>query len=72
VIVLDASVAIELLLDTEVGGRVAATISDPHESLHAPQLLTVSYSQSRWPKFCDASTLPGRLATSGRASERST
>ena len=44
-IVLDASVAIELLLDTEVGGRVAATISDPHESLHAPQLLTVEVAQ---------------------------
>lgn len=44
-IVLDASVAIELLLDTELGGRVAATISDPHESLHAPQLLTVKVAQ---------------------------
>lgn len=44
-IVLDASAAIELLLATTVGRRVAAALSDPHETLVAPHLLDVEVAQ---------------------------
>jgi predicted nucleic acid-binding protein len=44
-IVLDASAVVELLLNTAAGQRVAARISDPHESLHAPHLLDVEVIQ---------------------------
>lgn len=44
-IVLDASVVIELLLDTPTGGTVALRIEEPEESLHAPHLLTVEVAQ---------------------------
>ena len=44
-IVLDASAAIELLLGTPIGGRVATRIVDPSESLHAPHLLDLEVAQ---------------------------
>jgi predicted nucleic acid-binding protein len=45
VIVLDASAAIELLLNTPAGERVAARVADPAESLHAPHLLDLEVAQ---------------------------
>jgi len=44
-IVLDASAAIELLLNTHGGRRVATRLSDPAESLHSPHLLSVEVAQ---------------------------
>ncbi|GIU88121.1 MAG: ribonuclease VapC12 [Acidimicrobiia bacterium] len=44
-IVLDASAALELLLNTEGGELVRARIADPSESLHAPHLLAVEVAQ---------------------------
>lgn len=44
-IVLDASAVVELLLWSPAGKRVAAKISDPRESLHAPHLLDVEVTQ---------------------------
>lgn len=44
-IVLDASAAIELLLNTRLGQRVAARIADPAESLHAPHLIDLEVAQ---------------------------
>jgi predicted nucleic acid-binding protein len=41
VIVLDASAAIELLLNTPLGERVADRLADAGEALHAPHLLDV-------------------------------
>ena len=44
-IVLDASVVLELLLVTEKGGRVAQRISAPEETLHAPHLIDLEVAQ---------------------------
>ena len=44
-IVLDASAALELVLNTPTGRRVAARIADPTQSLHAPHLLSVEVTQ---------------------------
>lgn len=44
-IVLDASAAIELLLWTGLGTRVAQRIADPDETLHAPHLIDVEVAQ---------------------------
>ena len=44
-IVLDASAAVELLLGTDAGSRVADRIADPAESIHAPHLLAVEVAQ---------------------------
>ena len=44
-IVLDASAAIELLLWTVLGTRVAQRIADPDETLHAPYLIDVEVAQ---------------------------
>ncbi|CAN5147532.1 type II toxin-antitoxin system VapC family toxin [soil metagenome] len=44
-IVLDASAVVELVLNTEGGRRVAKRIAPPHETLHAPHLLTVEVAQ---------------------------
>lgn len=44
-IVLDASAALELLLQTPLGGRVAARALASEESLHAPHLLDVEVAQ---------------------------
>jgi len=45
-IVLDASAAIELLLNTPLGRRVAARLrEDPEASLHAPELIFVEVAQ---------------------------
>jgi predicted nucleic acid-binding protein len=41
VIVLDASAAVELLLNTPLGERVGDRLASGHASLHAPQLLDV-------------------------------
>ncbi|MBI4728174.1 MAG: type II toxin-antitoxin system VapC family toxin [Acidobacteria bacterium] len=45
-IVLDASAAIELVLDTEAGEAVARRIADPGESLHAPHLIDLEVAQA--------------------------
>lgn len=44
-IVLDASVVLELLLNTAVGRAVAKRIRPPDESLHVPHLLDVEVAQ---------------------------
>lgn len=44
-IVLDASAAVELLLNTSSGRRVAARIAGPDVSLHAPHLLSIEVAQ---------------------------
>ncbi len=45
-IVLDASVVVELLLGTPLGDAVQARISSPRETLHAPHLLDVEVAQT--------------------------
>ena len=45
-IVLDASVTVELLLNSEVGRRIAERIADPDLALHAPQLLDLEVAQA--------------------------
>lgn len=44
-IVLDASAAVELLLATANGDRVAERIADPAASIHVPHLLSVEVAQ---------------------------
>lgn len=44
-IVLDASAAVHLVLNSSVGVRVAERISDPAESLHAPHLVDLEVTQ---------------------------
>lgn len=44
-IVLDASAALELLLGSAVGRRVAVRIADPSESLHVPHLVDLEIAQ---------------------------
>ncbi len=44
-IVLDASAAIELLLGTASGRRVARRVASPDETLHAPHLIDVEVAQ---------------------------
>lgn len=44
-IVLDASAAIHLVLNSSVGTRVAERIADPGESLHAPHLVDLEVAQ---------------------------
>jgi predicted nucleic acid-binding protein len=44
-IVLDASAAIELLLSTAIGRRVARCIASPDQTLHAPYLIDVEVAQ---------------------------
>jgi len=46
VIVLDASAAVELLVGTRLGERVAARIGDPATSLHAPHLVDLEVAQT--------------------------
>jgi len=46
VIVLDASAAVEWLLQTELGVRVARRVFLPRETLHAPHLLDVEVTQA--------------------------
>jgi len=46
VIVLDASALLELVLATPVGKRLAETIADPSEGLHAPHLADVEVTQA--------------------------
>lgn len=45
-IVIDASAAVELLLWTERGQRVAERIADPAATMHAPHLLAVEVAQA--------------------------
>lgn len=45
-IVIDASVTVELLLNTRIGKRVAERIADPARALHAPQLLDLEVAQA--------------------------
>jgi predicted nucleic acid-binding protein len=44
-IVLDASAAIELLLDPESGRTVASRIANPELGLHAPHLIDIEVAQ---------------------------
>jgi predicted nucleic acid-binding protein len=45
VIVLDASVVIEVLLNTPAGIQIAERFFDPDETIHAPHLLDVEVAQ---------------------------
>jgi predicted nucleic acid-binding protein len=45
VIVLDASVAIEVLLNTPAGIQIAERFFDPDETIHAPHLLDIEVAQ---------------------------
>lgn len=45
VIVLDASAAVELLLNSTAGHRVADRLNDPAEVVHIPHLLAVEVAQ---------------------------
>jgi predicted nucleic acid-binding protein len=45
VIVLDASAAIEVLLDTPLAAAVAVRMVDPEETLHAPHLIDIEVAQ---------------------------
>jgi predicted nucleic acid-binding protein len=56
VIVLDASAAIELLLVTDVGKRVARRLRSSEESIYAPELLDVEVAHA-----LRRQTLTGRL-----------
>lgn len=44
-IVVDASVVIEVLLNTSVGVQLAERLFDPGETLHAPHLLDIEVAQ---------------------------
>lgn len=44
-IVVDASAVLEILLNTPRGSRVAALLSTPGETLHAPHLLDIEVAQ---------------------------
>ena len=44
-IVLDASVAIEVLLNTSAGIQIAERFFDPDETIHAPHLLDIEVAQ---------------------------
>lgn len=44
-IVLDASVAIEVLLNTPAGIQIAERFFDPDETIHAPHLLDIEVAQ---------------------------
>lgn len=44
-IVLDASAAVELLLGSDVGRRLAHRLADPDIGVHAPHLLTIEVAQ---------------------------
>jgi predicted nucleic acid-binding protein len=45
-IVLDASAAVELLLNTEKGSRVAARIADPMCAVYAPHLIDIEVAHA--------------------------
>jgi predicted nucleic acid-binding protein len=45
VIVVDASVVVEVLLNTPAGTQIAERLFDPDETLHAPHLLDVEVAQ---------------------------
>ena len=62
-IVLDASAALELLLRTSIGKRVALRLDDPGTTVHAPHLLELEVAQVLR-KLCLTSTI-----TSSRAAE---
>lgn len=44
-VVLDASAAVELLLGSDTGHRLAHRLADPETGVHAPHLLTVEVAQ---------------------------
>lgn len=59
-IVLDASAALELLLRTPAGGRVALRLASPRETLHATHVLDLEIAQALR-RFDAASAIdPGR------------
>ena len=57
-IVLDASAAIELILGTLDGTKVAARIADPAETLHAPHLIDIEVAQVMR-RYADLGTISG-------------
>ncbi len=65
-IVLDASVVLELVLATGAAPRIAGRVLDPSESLHAPHLLDVEVAQAvrRYCSSGDVSPRTGRDALS--------
>ncbi len=56
-IVLDASAALEILLNTAAAPRVAKRVLSPAESLHAPHLIDLEVAQvlRRWERFGELS-----------------
>lgn len=60
-IVLDASVVIELLLNTDRGDLVRDRVRDPAESLHAPHLLSVEVAQVLR-RYVAARSVPAAIA----------
>jgi predicted nucleic acid-binding protein len=64
VIVLDASVVLEVLLHTPVGRRVASRILDERRSLHAPHVLDLEVTQvlRRYERAGDLSLSRARAA----------
>lgn len=63
-IVLDASAALELLLNTASAPRVAARVLAPRESLHAPHLIDLEIAQvlRRWERAGALATRRGEEA----------
>jgi predicted nucleic acid-binding protein len=59
-IVLDASAALELLLGTDRGRRVARRIASPDETLHAPHLLDLEVAQVLRRFVLSSQLAPGR------------
>ena len=51
-IVLDASALVDLLLNTEPGGRLARRIRTSGVTLHAPQLIDLEVAQKPYGDTC--------------------
>ena len=70
-VVIDASAAVELLLNTAAGQRLAARVRTPEVTLHAPHLIDLEVTQALR-RFVQQGPLPeerGRLALE-RSEER--
>ncbi|MDM4762099.1 type II toxin-antitoxin system VapC family toxin [Galbitalea sp. SE-J8] len=57
-IVLDASVLVEVLLGLPLAGRVRARIADPDVALHAPQLVVLEVAQVLRRRVASGHTAP--------------
>ncbi len=66
--VIDASIAVEVLLRTELGLRVEAEIFTPGQTLHAPQLLDIEVAhvfRRAWRQGLDAARAERALVNLG-------